>query len=371
MIIRKFLQKSFDTFMEIKGVFALPLLFWIISIRMIHCLCDLFEIPFFPIFVLIYICTIIYLNVRSEQLRDYWDAVLYRIINNPILIGGIKDILSLRYIFFFKNNFGFDMGIILGCCVILHLFAISSLGIFGYFFWLPATLILIFVLMWTSFSKQWILALEVTPEEHEKDFTHNEFKHFLYIKLDNLRNKRRKLKVDVHRRNMMSGFFNKATEKMAEVGSKIIFEKGAQAVGKMTPEAQSTLTKGGILLVGSAVAATGANVAYKTRLDHSLKEQKLSQEIVESNHRMEMENKEFIFKCRKEGFECVTETTSTGKTITKIVDLEKSKSSSSYWEFSTNKAKVNIPSFPKDSPMNPSSPYELTYDVFSNIFFFT
>ena len=51
---------------------------------------------------------------------------------------------------------------------------------------------------------------------------------------------------------MMSGFFNKATEKMAEVGSKIIFEKGAQAVGKMTPEAQSTLTKGGILLGGSA-----------------------------------------------------------------------------------------------------------------------
>ena len=118
------------------------------------------------------------------------------------------------------------------------------------------------------------------------------------------------------------------------------------------------------------LAATGANVAYKTYLDHSLKEQKLSQEIVESNHRMEMENKEFIFKCRKEGFECVTETTSTGKTITKIVDLEKSKSSSSYWEFSTNKAKVNIPSFPKDPPMNPSSPYELTYDVFSNIFFY-
>ena len=53
--ILNFLKKSFDTFMEIKGVFALPLLLWIISIRMIHFLCDLLEIPFFPIFVLIYI----------------------------------------------------------------------------------------------------------------------------------------------------------------------------------------------------------------------------------------------------------------------------------------------------------------------------
>ena len=93
--------------MEIKGVFALPFLLWITFIRMIHFLCDSFEISFFPILVLVYICTIIYLNVHSEQLRDYWDAVLYRIINNPILIGGIKDLI-LRYIFLFRNNFGFE-----------------------------------------------------------------------------------------------------------------------------------------------------------------------------------------------------------------------------------------------------------------------
>ena len=338
----------------------------------------IFEVSFFPVLVLIYICTIIYLNVRSEQLKDYWDAVLYRIINNPILIGGIKDTLILRYIFLFRNNFGFDMGIILGCCVILHLIAIPSLGIVGYFFWLPATLILIFVLMWTSFSKQWILALEITPEEQEKDFTDDEFKYFIYVKLDDLRNKRRNLKVDIHRRNMMSGFLHKATEKMAEVGSRILIEKGAKTAAKMTPEAQSTLTKGGVLIGVVGVAGGTAHATYKTRLKHSLDKEKLAldkqkqdhqiaTEIADSNHRRTMDNNEFILKCKKEGFDCVTETTSTGTIITKIIDSKKGKSSS-YWEFSTNKAKVNIPSFPKDPPINPSSPYEFTNNILKYFF---
>jgi hypothetical protein len=40
--------------------------------------------------------------------------------------------------------------------------------------------------MWTSFFKHWILALEVTPEEREKEFAPEEFKNFLYIKLDDV-----------------------------------------------------------------------------------------------------------------------------------------------------------------------------------------
>ena len=81
-----------------------------------------------------------------------------------------------------------------------------------------------------------------------------------------------------------------------------------------------------------------------------------------------MDNNEFILKCKKEGFDCVTETTSTGTIITKIIDSKKGKSSS-YWEFSTNKAKVNIPSFPKDPHINPSSPYEFTNDILKYFFF--
>jgi hypothetical protein len=56
-----------------------------------------------------------------------------------------------------------------------------------------------------------------------------------------------------------------------------------------------------------------------------------------------MENKEFALKCKKEGYNCVTEPNSIGEQFTISVDLEKS----------------NIPSFPKGPPTNLSSPYEV------------
>jgi hypothetical protein len=94
--------------------------------------------------------------------------------------------------------------------------------------------------------------------------------------------------------------------------------------------------------VVTASATGSASYAYTTYKDGDRKD-------IESKHKIDMGNKEFALKCKREGYNCVTEPNSIGEQFTISVDLEKS----------------NIPSFPKRPPTNPSSPYEVINLFFS------